>query len=155
MKNALLILMIAFVATIGCKQEFAKEYSCTRYSVECELEKDNILILPLEFHQDQVVDAYGSEISHAYQWYLINKKVNALAPVFINTGMTGNPTPEALIEQLKEGNDSVRIDTVSLNNRIPGLNKVLLLVTGDHEIKTSTSTEFPSRTVWVASPSPK
>lgn len=82
------------------------------------------------------------------------QKVNALAPVFINTGMTGNPTPEALIEQLKEGNDSVRIDTVSLNNRIPGLNKVLLLVTGDHEIKTSTSTEFPSRTVWVASPSP-
>jgi hypothetical protein len=134
-------LLISVAIAIGCiyfvklvfPTPIAKEYVCKEYSLTCELQKDRILMFPITFDSTSV-DVYGYKICN--RWYLVSTKVRGLAPIYAEeylANMYPNPTLNNLILG-SMGKDNVRIDTVDMSSFIPGLNKVVVILTGLNEV---------------------
>lgn len=116
------------------KKEPAKVYSCSEYSVDCELQKDNILIKPVKFDKN-LVDAYGDLIDST-RWYINNIHTKILAPVCNHQTFNASG-----------GGDEVEYDDTThykgikpelINHiilRIPGLEKAVIILTGSNEIR--------------------
>ncbi len=138
--------LIIFYATlcflVACSKPKAKNYACKNYSLDCELEKDRIIILPINFNPT-IVDAFNDKINTSYhQWYLISTKLKILVPINITTCVGGNintgpdysdnPSPLQIMKDW--GRNKVRLDTTDLSLIIPGLTKAVVIISGPNEM---------------------
>lgn len=116
------------------KEETAKIYSCSEYSVDCELQKDNILVKPVKFDKN-LVDAYGDPIDST-RWYINNIHTKILAPVCNHqkfNGSGGGDEVEYDDTTYYKGTKPELINHIIL--RIPGLEKAVIILTGSNEIR--------------------
>ncbi len=119
----------------------AKVYSCQQFSTECELEKDQIAILPIEFDA-KLLDPYGHSIDKSKnQWYVVNKKVRILVPTSFNICLqfgsngcmsdTDYPSPAQIMSHYSK---TLKVDTVDVSAFIPGVTKAAIIVSGPNEV---------------------
>ncbi len=149
MKIQFLVIISALFLLLACgKGTPAKQYECTMYSAECELQKENILFFPITYDTN-IVDVYGREISRNYQWYFSNKKSCTSVPIFVG-GMQKMPTPSVLLQDWNAGGKTFRIDTIDISSRIPGVTKAAILLSGPNEIIPVTGTDgFYAGIAWA------
>lgn len=136
--NAIVILACFFLlfAVLGgfSKEESAKVYSCSQYSNDCELQKDNILIKPIKFNKN-LVDAYGNVIDSA-EWYINNIHTKILVPVCKRQKFQGGGAGEEVDYTdtgYFRGTKPQLINNIAL--RVPGLEKAVIILTGSNEIR--------------------
>lgn len=138
MKN-LLIFSVLVSVFVACEHRVAKTYQCQEFSLSCELQKDIILILPIEF-DSTLVDAYGDQLY--VKWYVISTKARALAPIGVRVPLssasvevpnyTFTPDPSQLLNYWRD--TKIRIDTADLSAMVYGLNKAAVVVSGVNEV---------------------
>lgn len=144
MKALLIFGFVAIFSFLACSQREAKKYECTEYSLDCELKKDLMLVLPLNF-DPTITDVYGDTLNKdkkKNQWYLISRKVGVLVPALVEVCVGGNAEtgPQysyyPSIEQLLNywGEEKIKINTTNLSNFIPGLREALIVMTGSNEV---------------------
>lgn len=120
----------------------AKVYACQNFSAECELEKDQIAILPIEFDK-KILDPYGNLIDTSInQWYLVNKMAKILIPtnfyMCLKSGRDGcveatdHPSPEEIVAHYT---NILKVDTVDVSAFIPGVKKAVIIVSGPNEVQ--------------------
>ena len=117
----------------------ARQYVCDTFSPDCELEKDNLLFLPLDI-DSAIVDVAGLPVqTYGYQWYLFNKKSNRTMAIGVKDGPTYVPHPQMLLNHLnsrsKSINDFIQIDTLNISHVVHGVTKAILILTGKNEIR--------------------
>ena len=102
-----------------------------------ELGKERILVYPIIHPDSTLYDVYGYQIKYFFpQWYMVSKKVKALAPVNVHVwngldGYTDYPTPEQVVNAWSQ--QGVAVDTVDLSEIVPSLHSAALLITGEYE----------------------
>ena len=128
---------------MGCEETpTAKKYPCAEYSVKCELQKNEIIVLPLACDSN-VLDAFGMPIvCDKNRWYLINSKVKVMVPVNfqiqtggdVNSGPIFTYTPSTTEVMNFYSNHSIEIDQANLSSLVPGLIKAEVVVSGPNEM---------------------
>ncbi|MCC6323481.1 hypothetical protein IT400_01675 [Candidatus Nomurabacteria bacterium] len=143
-RGFILTVVVVFGTIVGLSfvlsfyQPVAKNYACKKYSVECELEKDRIVFIPIEY-DSTLTDALGFQINREkFQWYVASTKVKQIIPTTFSIQVGGDfntgpvyedfPSPQQVIEH-----SEAKIDTVDISNVIPGVTKAAVLVSGPHE----------------------
>jgi hypothetical protein len=140
MKQVIVLMVLTLLIT-RCESRKAREYACKQYSAECELQKDQILILPIK-SDSTVLDAFGRPMSHdKNQWYILSTKV--LVPIPINvpvceewdveTGCDYDYTPSVALMLKKWAIGDYRVDTIDLE-LLHGRSKSLIFVSGPNEV---------------------
>lgn len=151
MKKLFLLLICVFLL-VGCfNPPEAKDYVCKEFSVSCEMEKDFLLAQPVIFDKT-IIDVYGNSIvgKSECQWYIISHKTKLMIPVSFRvcTGYSyikevgyvpdysDCPTTKQINNCKDEWRDMVRADSTNLSSIIPGLTKVIIVLSGPNEIIT-------------------
>jgi hypothetical protein len=150
----------ALLLMVGCKEiPPAKDYSCKEWSVECELQKDRILIQPITLDSFPISDAYAYPVLiDSTYWYIVNTQLGILAPVKIRVILechstsngyscseTHHPTVTELTKKGWGGNkDKIdfKVEEVSLLGIVPGVNKAYLIIMGPNEVFVSSQEAF-------------
>ncbi len=125
-----------FCATllVSCEEKHAKVYSCSEYSIECELQKDNILVKPVNFEKN-LMDVYGNAVDSG-NYYVNNIHSNGLAPVERQTrGDDFNGSGYYVEYTNTKYFPDTKSDTVNLSLRVHGLSKAIIILTGLGEFK--------------------
>lgn len=145
MKKILMIFCAALMWS-GCEPgKVAKQYECKEFSAECEMQKDNIVFLPISY-DSTVVDAYGDPIVvstvERCQWYISNIRVGIPikvgVPVYEGAGENAtikyHVSPSIVLQNWNGNVRNIEIDTIDLSKRVPGIKKVALIVSGPSEL---------------------
>lgn len=127
---------ILAMASACSHDKHAKQYQCTNFSTECELQKDNFLFHPIQV-DTSIIDAAGLTVeTYGYQWYLFSRKSNCAVAIGIKIGATYVPSPQMIAHYLSQGNENsaLQVDTVDISATVPGVTKAMLVLTGKNEI---------------------
>jgi hypothetical protein len=145
----LVLLIVCIFSLIGCQNSpEAKDYACKEFSVNCEIEKDFLLIQPVVF-DEKTIDVYGNQIvgRSDCKWYIICRNTKLMIPVNFSV-CTGYerigdayspvysecPTPVLINNCKDKWAGMVRSDSTDLSSIIPGLKKAIVVVSGPNEI---------------------
>ena len=141
----LLVLALISTVIVSCQTKKAKDYACKEFSTECELQKDQVLIMPIVC-DTTAMDVFGEPVVVGKnQWYLMSTKVRVPIPVevpvptryiSVDAGYDydRNPSPLLLLENW--GTENCKIDTIDLKF-VHGIGKVVIVVSGVNEIAAS------------------
>lgn len=145
MKKILLVpaLFLFALSHFSCKNRSAKDYDCKEYSLQCELEKDLILVSPIA-GDSTILDVYGHGIRFSsedkFYYYVFSPKIRILSPVLVYTMkscgrecITYDYSPEPKHWSEYWHNDTQVIPS-DLSETIPGLKQAIVLVAGPNEI---------------------
>lgn len=146
----LIFLIFCSCLFIGCQNPpEAKNYACKEFSVSCEIEKDFLLVQPVVF-DEKTIDVFGNPIAGRSdcQWYIISRKTKLMIPTYFRVCIGHNyvrdvgyepyfsdcPTAQQINDCKDEWRNMVRADSTDLSLIIPGLTKVIVVVSGPNEI---------------------
>lgn len=142
----LIVVGIVFLVVALFPEPKAKDYGCSEYSLECELEKDYIVLLPLTY-DSTLVDVFGKKIDTSiHQWYVLGKKSHVLVPTIFSVYEGGTvdcpihdnyPSVEKILQKI----NGVKIDTTDISFFVPGLTSCAVVVSGPNEIVVFSNTQ--------------
>lgn len=145
--KSITIMVLSLCALFSACTPEAKQYECSKYSAECELQKDQVLLVPIDY-DSTLIDAFGYEIvtreEDRQQWYLVSTKARVLVPVVVpvedGTGSVNAgphyeyyPSLEMLVNR-KLARINGKIDTVIDPTLVNGMRSFVIVVLGPNEI---------------------